>query len=212
GNLTLYVVAFRQGQQAFQSVLSAIGGMYEDNLYMSNLWSYLAIPTGNGTAKDPPALPAAAEAGIRFQGVGFRYPGQEKWALRGIVVLGRRGQGLGRVAPTGAGKPTFITLLPRLYEPTEGRILLDGRDLREWPADQLLRRIGVIFQDFNQYQLKLRENVGVGSVEHMEDEVRLRRAIEHGGGKEGGAGLGAGLGTPVGRGVRGGAARAGGAW
>src|SRR5262249_56677755 len=130
----------------------------------------------------------------------------------GMDASGRGGRGVGRGGTTGAGKPPSTKLLPRLYEPTEGRILLDGRDLREWPAGQLLRRIGVIFQDFNQYQLKLRENVGVGSVEHMEDEVRLRRAIEHGGGKEGGAGLGAGLGTPVGRGVRGGAARAGGAW
>ncbi|HJZ86598.1 MAG TPA: ABC transporter ATP-binding protein [Polyangia bacterium] len=212
GNLTLYVVAFRQGQQAFQSVLSAIGGMYEDNLYMSNLWSYLAIPTGNGTAKDPPALPAAAEAGIRFQGVGFRYPGQEKWALRGIDVFVPRGQSLALVGHNGAGKTTFIKLLTRLYEPTEGRILLDGRDLREWPAGQLLRRIGVIFQDFNQYQLKLRENVGVGSVEHMEDEVRLRRAIEHGGANEVVAGLAAGLDTPLGRWFQDGAELSGGQW
>src|SRR5262249_17850720 len=151
---------------------------------------------GNGTAKDPPALPAAAEAGIRFQGVGFRYPGQEKWALRGIDVFVPRGQSLALVGHNGAGKTTFIKLLTRLYEPTEGRILLDGRDSRGWPAGQLFGRIGVISQDFNKPQLKLRENVGGGSVEHREDGGGLRRAIEPGGPNGGGAGFGAGLDTP----------------
>src|SRR5262249_32131699 len=83
GNLTLYVVAFRQGQQAFQSILQAVGGMYEDNLYMSNLWKYLAIET-HAPRDSVPELPAATDEGIRFENVGFRYAGREEWALRGI--------------------------------------------------------------------------------------------------------------------------------
>jgi ATP-binding cassette subfamily B protein len=212
GNLTLYVVAFRQGQQAFQSVLSAVGSMYEDNLYMSNLWSYLGIPTGDGGPARPPPLPAAPEEGIRFEGVGFRYPGQQNFALRGINLFVPRGQSLALVGHNGAGKTTFIKLLTRLYEPTEGRILLDGRDLRDWPTAELRRRIGVIFQDFNQYQFKLRENVGVGAVEHLENEPRLRRAIERGGADEVVAALSAGLETPLGRWFQDGAELSGGQW
>ena len=88
----------------------------------------------------------------------------------------------------GAGKTTLIKLLTRLYEPTEGRILLDGRDLRDWDAEALRKRFGVVFQDFNQYQLKVRENVGFGSVEHMDDEPRIERAVERGGAARGGVG------------------------
>src|SRR5262249_31805622 len=148
GQMTLYVVAFRQGQQAFQSVLAAIGSMFEDNLYMSNLFNYLGIKTTDRGRKELPA--AREETGIRFEGVGFRYPGSEKWALRDINVFIPAGQSLALVGHNGAGKTTFIKLLTRLYEPTEGRILLDGRDLKSWDEEDLHGRIGVIFQDFNE--------------------------------------------------------------
>jgi ATP-binding cassette subfamily B protein len=184
GNMTLYVMAFRQGQQAFQSILGAIGGMYEDNLYMSNLFEYLE------TSIDRPARPALAalknEEGVRFEDVGFKYPGSpdDRWALRHISLFIPKGQSLALVGHNGAGKTTFIKLLTRLYQPTEGRILLDGRDLNDWDEVELLRRFGVIFQDFNEYQLKVRENVGVGAVDHMTDEPRLERAVERGGARE----------------------------
>src|SRR5262249_4483452 len=113
--------------------------------------------------------PAAVEAGIRFENVGFQYPGSETWALDGINLFVARGRSLALVGHNGAGKTTFIKLLARLYEPTRGRILLDGRDLRQWEPEALRRRIGVIFQDFNQYQFRVRENVGFGSVDHLED-------------------------------------------
>jgi ATP-binding cassette subfamily B protein len=210
GNLTLYVVAFRQGQQAFQSILSAIGSMYEDNLYMSNLWSYLAIPVG--AAAKPLQLPAAVEEGVRFENVGFQYPGSDAWALRGINLFVPRGSSLALVGHNGAGKTTFIKLLARLYEPTEGRILLDGRDLREWEPEALRKRIGVIFQDFNQYQFRVRENVGFGSVDHLEEDLRVRRAIERGGAEEVVAGLAGGIETPLGRWFQDGAQLSGGQW
>jgi ATP-binding cassette, subfamily B, bacterial len=233
GNMTMYVIAFRQGQQAFQTILAAVGSMYEHNLYMSNLFKYMAIPTG--TALNLPMLPAAPEEGIRFEDVGFRYPestgtpdnavlgphagsrpapspGPERWALRNINLFIPRGQSLALVGHNGAGKTTFIKLLTRLYEPTEGRILLDGKDLRSWEMDDLRRHIGVIFQDFNQYQLMVKENVGVGSVEHLEDAERVKRAVDLGGAGEIVAKLPGGIDTPLGRWFKDGQELSGGQW
>ena len=180
GEMTLYVVAFRYGQQAFQSVLNALGSMYEHGLYMSNLFQFLAIPS---PSPSPTASPTASPTptGIRFEKVGFRYPNATGWALRNVDLDIPAGQSLALVGQNGAGKTTLIKLLTRLYEPTEGRILLDGRDLKDWNHDVLLERFGVVFQDFNQYQMRLRENVGLGSVEHLDDTPRVSRAIDRGG-------------------------------
>jgi ATP-binding cassette subfamily B protein len=210
GQLTLYVVAFRQGQQAFQSSLTALGGMYEDNLYMSNLFEYFAIPSLDRLLLPP--VQVREEEGIRFDGVGFRYPGQEKWALRDLNIWIPKGQSLAIVGHNGAGKTTFIKLLSRLYEPTEGRILLDGRDLRSYEPDVLRQRIGVVFQDFNEYQFTVRENVAVGSVEHMEERPRVERAVENGGATEVVSGLAQGIETPLGRWFKDGTELSGGQW
>jgi ATP-binding cassette subfamily B protein len=223
GDMTLALVAFRQGQQSFQAVLSALGGMYEDTLYMSNLFDYFAIPTDAPKAVGPLAV-VRAEEGIRFEGVGFRYPGSvapggpsasgegERWALRDVNLFIPKGQSLALVGENGAGKTTFIKLLANLYQPTEGSVLLDGRDLRAWDEGELRRRIGVIFQDFNEYQLALRENVAFGSAEHMDDDLRVGRAVERGGAKELAAGLAAGLDTQLGRWFSGGVELSGGQW
>ncbi|WP_437588503.1 ABC transporter ATP-binding protein [Sorangium sp. So ce1000] len=249
GEMVLYLAAFRQGQQAFQAVLAGIGGMYEHNLYMSNLFQYLAIPTGEPPAPlsggapaplsgdapaplsgDAPAplsgdAPAplsggafllsdggARDLGVRFEGVGYRYSGQSRWALRGIDLHIPSGQSLALVGHNGAGKTTFIKLLARLYEPTEGRILLDGKDLRAWEPDALRQRIGVVFQDFNQYQLTLRENVGLGSVEHLADEQRVARAVAEGGADEVATTVPGGLDAQLGRWFKGGVELSGGQW
>ncbi len=214
GDMTLYLVAFRQGQQSFQSILSAVGGMYEDTLYMSNLFDYLSIPV---TQVLPPRDPAAgevvrAEQGIRFEDVSFRYPGAKTFALEGINLFIPRGQSLALVGQNGAGKTTFIKLLTRLYQPTSGRVLLDGRDLTTWDDTSLRKRIGVIFQDFAQYYFVLRENVGVGSVEHMEDVPRIDNAIERGGAQELVGTLASGLETQLGRWFTGGVELSGGQW
>ena len=215
GDMTLYLAAFRQGQQAFQSILTAVGGMYEDTLYMSNLFEFLAIPTPRAAPTPGAAAPATAvlgEEGIRFEGVGFRYPDADGWALRGIDLFLPKGQSLALVGENGAGKTTFIKLLAGLYRPTEGRVRLDGRDLRDWNEEDLRRRIGVIFQDFNQYQLLARENVAFGSVEHLGDELRVQRAVEQGGARELVSGLTQGLDTQLGRWFKGGAELSGGQW
>ena len=216
GNMTMYVLAFRSGQQSFQSILSGIGSIYEHNLYMSNLFAFLdATPDLAEPAPPPPPprLPAGAgEEGLRFEGVTFRYPGQQRAVLDRVDLFVPRGQSVALVGQNGAGKTTFVKLVTRLYDPTEGRILLDGVDLREWDRGALLARFGVVFQDFNTYQLKVRENVGVGSVAHLEDAPRIERAVERGGAAPVVAGLGAGLETPLGRWFEDGVELSGGQW
>jgi ATP-binding cassette subfamily B protein len=230
GDMTMYVVAFRQGQQSFQSALSGIGGLYEHNLYMSNLWEYLGIATdapqlasssrgaSNGDAVGTRreggdnGLPPAGRSGLVLEDVGFRYPGKDVWALRHIDLQIPAGESLALVGENGAGKTTLVKLITRLYEPTEGRVLLDGRDLRDWNADELRRRFGVVFQDFNQYQLKVRENVGLGSVDHLEDVPRIERAIERGGAAPVVAGLREGLDASLGGWFQGGTELSGGQW
>jgi len=195
GNLTLYVVSLRQGQQAFQSVLSGIGNLYEHNLYMSNLFSYIELAEANERAQNERAeraqnaehrlaVAASRERGIRFENVGFHYPGKDNWALRHVDLAIAPGDSIALVGENGAGKTTFVKLLSGLYQPTEGHIVLDGRDLSTWDPEQLRRRFGVLFQDFNKYQLKLRENIGLGSVAHLTDEPRIERAAERGGASE----------------------------
>jgi ATP-binding cassette subfamily B protein len=122
------------------------------------------------------------------------------------------GASVALVGENGAGKTTLVKLLTRLYEPTEGRILLGGKDLKEWDAEELRRRFGVLFQDFNQYQLKVRENVGLGSVDHMEDAPRIERAVEQGGATDVVAGLTGGLDAPLGRWFQDGTELSGGQW
>jgi ATP-binding cassette subfamily B protein len=210
GEMTLYLAAFRQGQQSFQSVLTAGGGMYEDTLYMSNLFDYLSI----STERHPPheLQVARFEEGIRFENVSFQYPGGEHLALQALNVFIPRGQSLALVGENGAGKTTFIKLLTGLYQPTLGRVLLDGRDVATWDESALRRRIGVIFQDFNQYQLSLRENIGFGSVDHLELPSRIERAVERGGAEELVAKLSSGLETQLGRWFKDGVDLSGGQW
>ncbi len=215
GNMTMYVLAFRSGQQAFQSILSGIGSIYEHNLYMSNLFAYLdaeiAPPDVRAPAAERPAS-EAGERGIRLVNVSFQYPGQEKWVLRHVDLFIPEGQSVAIVGQNGAGKTTLIKLLTRLYQPTEGHIFLDGKDLVDWDKDALLARFGVVFQDFNQYQLTFRENVGVGSVDRIDDEDRIVLAATQGGAEPVLAGLKKGIETPLGRWFQDGAELSGGQW
>ena len=174
GEMTMYIMLFRQGQAAVTASLGAIGGMYEDNLYLSTLYEYLEQPVeeSKGTAVSGPD----PEAGVQFEDVEFRYPGSDQVAITGVNLQIKRGESLALVGENGSGKTTLIKLLTRLYKPTHGRVLLDGRDLNEWDPTVLRRRIGVIFQDFVRYQLMVGENVGAGDVRAFEDEDRWREA------------------------------------
>jgi ATP-binding cassette subfamily B protein/ATP-binding cassette subfamily C protein len=183
GDLTLYLSVFRQGQTAVQSILSAVGAMFEDALYMSNLFAYLAIPvTGEQTRRQAPLVPARGRPGrIVFDRVSFRYPGKEAWALRDVSFVLEPGEKLGLVGENGAGKSTLVKLLLRLYDPTEGAILYGGVDLRDMNVADLRARIGAVFQDFVRYQFTAAENIGLGSPPHIEDRPRIEAAARRGG-------------------------------
>ena len=178
GQMTMYLMLFRQGQSAVSAGLSAIGGMYEDRLYLSTLYDYLetpAEPASGGEVSGPD--PAD---GLRFEHVGFCYPGADRPALEDVSLHVKPGSTLALVGENGSGKTTLIKLLARLYQPTAGRILLDGRDLREWDEQRLRARIGVIFQDFARYQWLVGENIGAGDEPSFEDEARWREAAQKG--------------------------------
>ncbi len=178
GQMTMYLMLFRQGQSAVSASLSAISGMYEDNLYLSTLYDYLETPVPPLKGSEIRGTDAAD--GIRFEHVSFTYPDADRPALEDISLHIRPGESLALVGENGSGKTTLIKLLTRLYQPTAGRILLDGRDLATWEETALRQRIGVIFQDFARYQLKVGENVGAGDVRHFEDEPRWREAGDKG--------------------------------
>jgi len=210
GEMTMYLVLFRQGQAAVGASLAAVGGMYEDNLYLSNLFTFLE--------HEPEPRPGEAEEGpepedgIRFEGVTFSYPGADGPAVRDVSLHVRPGEKLALVGQNGSGKTTLVKLLTRLHEPDEGRISLDGRDLREWSVDALRRRIAVIFQDFVRFKLTVGENIGVGDVEHFEDEERWARAARLGTADRVVARLPEGFFTRLGRSFRGGHELSGGEW
>lgn len=183
GDMTLYLSVFRQGQAAFQGILSSIGSMYEDALFMSNLFLYLNIPAGGEQPRVATALspPRGHGNAVELRHVSFRYPGKPGWALRDLNLVLKPGEKLGLVGENGAGKSTLVKLLLRLYDPTEGEILYGGVDLRDMAPIDLRRRIGAVYQDFVRYQFSAGENIGLGDVQHIDDRPRIERAAADGG-------------------------------
>ena len=210
GDMTMYLIVFRQGQNTFSAALSSIGGIYEDNLYLSNLYEFLEqeIPKPRGWATKGPVF----GDGIRFLNVSFKYPGSLQPALKQVSLHLKPGEKLAIVGENGSGKTTLIKLLTRLYTPDEGHILLDGLDLQEWDIEVLHQRIGVIFQNFVRYQFTVGENVGVGDVEHLEDKTRWQTAAEKGMAKPFIEQLPEGFQTQLGRWFKGGQELSGGQW
>lgn len=174
GAMTMYLVLFRQGQAAVSAILMSVSGMYEDNLYLSNLYEYLEqpVPVRRGQSVRGPD----PERGLQFENVSFTYAGAKQKALSNISLQIKPGESLALVGENGSGKTTLIKLLTRLYDPTEGRILLDGLDLQEWDVEALRQRIGVIFQDFGRYQFTVGENIGAGDVRYIDDKERWKKA------------------------------------
>ena len=178
GQMTMYLLVFRQGQSAVSAGLNAIGGMYEDNLYLSNLYEYLeqdvAVPDGVKASGRIPLTVSGSKTCRSY------IPGADKPALEGVSLHLQPGQTLALVGENGSGKTTLIKLLTRLYTPSTGRITIDGLDIQQWSEEALRRRVGVIFQDFARYQMLVGENVGAGDVEHFADEERWREAAAKG--------------------------------
>lgn len=210
GELTMYLMVFRQGQSTFAAVLSSIGGMYEDSLYLSNLYEFLEqdIPKPPGGATKGP-VPGD---GIRFLNVSFSYPDSLQPALKKVSLHLKPGEKLAIVGENGSGKTTLIKLMTRLYTPDSGQIILDGLDLQEWDIEVLRRRIGVIFQNFVHYQFSVGENVGVGDVNHLEDKSHWERAAQKGMARTFIEQMPAGFNTQLGRWFKGGQELSGGQW
>jgi ATP-binding cassette subfamily B protein len=147
-------------------------------LYLDDLYSFFEIEPEIRSPKDPRAFPRPIREGFVFENVGFRYPGAERWAVRELSFTLNAGEVLALVGENGAGKTTLVKLLARLYDPDEGRILLDGHDLREYDLAALRAHIGVIFQDFVRYAFTAAENIAVGRIEAREDRPRIVHAAE----------------------------------
>ena len=178
GQMTMYLVVFKQGQSSVSAMLGAIGGLYEDNLYLSNLYEYLEQPTlawAGASAHGP-----EPSAGVVFEHVSFTYPGASRPAVRDLSLTLTPGQSVGVVGRNGSGKTTLIKLLAGLYPVDEGRILYEGRNLEDWDAELLRKRIGIIFQDFNRYQLEVGENIGVGDEPRLHDAAGWAEAAQLG--------------------------------
>jgi ATP-binding cassette subfamily B protein len=210
GQMTMYLALFKQGQSSVASILGAVGGMYEDNLYLSNLYEYLEqdVPADLGSLTEGPS----PGDGIRFENVSFTYPGASRPAVDDVSFHIRPGESLALVGENGSGKTTLIKLLTRLYDPDSGAILLDGLDLREWQRDVLRQRIAVIFQDFARYQMLLGENIGAGDTRRFGDAERWREAARQGTASAFIAGMPLGYETQLGRWFKDGQELSGGQW
>jgi len=210
GQMTMYLLLFKQGQSAVSDILAAISGMYEDNLYLSNLYEYLEQPVAPtlGDIREG----SAPGDGIRFETVSFSYPGATNLALNKIDLHLKPGHSLALVGENGSGKTTLIKLLARIYKPSSGRILLDGNDIEEWAPSILRKRIGVIFQDFVRFQMQVGENVGAGDVDFFEDEARWQEAAEKGMAAPFIEKMPEGYNTQLGRWFKGGQELSGGQW
>jgi len=212
GDLTFLAGSFRRLRQLLEGLLVGFSQVAGQALYLDDLFSFFRIEPEIVSPAEPVAVPRPIRSGFVFEDVGFRYPDAERWALRGLNFELRAGEVLALVGENGAGKTTLVKLLARLYEPDEGRILLDGRDLREYDLDQLRASIGVIFQDFVRYDLTAGENIGVGQIDAMGDSERIREAARRALADEVVAGLPRGYDQPIGRRFKTGVDLSGGQW
>jgi ATP-binding cassette subfamily B protein len=176
GALTFLVASFRQSRDLIQRTLLSASQLVEQSLYLDDLFAFLEVTPRIGSAKGAPPVPTPFREGFVFEDVGFRYPGSDRWAVRHLSFRLRPGERIALVGENGAGKTTLVKLLARLYDPTEGRILLDGRDLRSYDVESLRRHVGVIFQDFVRYDFSLRENIAVGDIAELHHETAITRA------------------------------------
>jgi ATP-binding cassette subfamily B protein len=176
GTLTFLAGSFRQSRALIQSVLIALSSIYEQSLYLSDLFTFFEVRPTVVSKPGARPVPRPIATGFRFDNVGFRYPGSQRWAVRHLTFTLEPHERIALVGENGAGKTTLVKLLSRLYDPDEGRILLDGVDLREYDLQSLRQNIGIIFQDFVRYDFVLRENIGVSQVDALDDDARIREA------------------------------------
>jgi ATP-binding cassette, subfamily B, bacterial len=180
GDLTFLAGSFRRLRNLLENLLMGFSQVAGQALYLDDLFSFFEIRPEIVPPPNPRPFPVPIRQGFAFEHVGFRYPGAERWAVRGLSFELRAGETLALVGENGAGKTTLVKLLARLYDPDEGRILLDGHDLREYDLFAIRSNIGVIFQDFVRYQFTAADNIAVGRVEARKDRARIVAAAERG--------------------------------
>ncbi len=181
GDLTFLAGSFQGLRRLLEGMLLRFSTIAERALYLKDLFDFFDIEPEIAAPPDTKAvrrIPDPIKDGFVFENVSFRYPGTDPWVLRDMSFRLRAGEKLALVGENGAGKTTVTKLLARLYDPTEGRILLDGRDLREFDPEELRQHVGVIFQDFVRYHMTAADNVAVGRIEEREDRPRLESAAE----------------------------------
>jgi ATP-binding cassette, subfamily B, bacterial len=178
GDLTFLAGSFRRLRTLLENLLMGFSQVAGQALYLDDLFSFFEIEPEIVSPENPRPFPSPIRQGITFEDVGFRYPGAERWAVRRLSFTLQAGEVLALVGENGAGKTTLVKLLARLYDPDEGRILLDGHDLREYDLEELRANIGVIFQDFVRYHMTAAENIAVGRIEARDDRERIAGAAE----------------------------------
>src|SRR5436190_7061477 len=212
GALTAYTQAAVSVQNSIQSILSGFSGMYEHNLYLNNLVELMAKQPSMPVAAKPQPVPQPLRGEIRFENVSFAYPGAENQALSDVSFTIKAGETLAVVGRNGAGKTTLFKLICRLYDPLEGRILIDGVDIREFEPTELRRQIGAMFQDYVDYQATASENIGLGNVPEITDRDAIVSASKQAGSDELIAGLPDGYDTALGKWFDAGVNLSGGEW
>jgi ATP-binding cassette subfamily B protein len=212
GDFTLVTQAIGRVLDGFQNILSGFSSMYEQGLYVSVLFELMAYEPKIQAPEHPAPVRRPFEDGIEFRHVTFTYPGAERPALEDLTFTIQPGETVAIVGRNGAGKTTLVKLIARLYDPGEGQVLIDGRDVREYDPAELRREIGAIFQDYAEYQLTAGENIGVGRVEQIDREDLLRAAAERGGADDLLARLPQGFATVLGKWFDGGHQLSGGEW
>ena len=178
GDLTFLAGSFRQLRSLLEGILNRFTTVSQGAIYLQDLFEFFEIAPRLVRPEHPRPFPRPIREGFTFEDVGFRYLHSERWANRHLNFNLRSGEKLALVGENGAGKTTLIKLLTRLYDPTEGRILLDGVDLREYDPDDLRRQVGVIFQDFLRYQLTMAQNIAVGDIVRKEDRASIETAAK----------------------------------
>ena len=184
GTLTFLAGSFMRGRDSIQRLLFGVSSVAEQALYLKDLFSFFEMRPTIVSKPNAPAVPRPIRDGFAFENVGFRYPGSEQWAVRGVNLRLRPAERVALVGLNGAGKTTLVKLLSRLYDPTEGRILLDGVDLRDYDLASVRQAVGVIFQDYVRYDMRFDENIAVGEIETAREYLDSR-AREEGAGANG---------------------------
>ncbi len=178
GDLAFLSGSFLRLNGLFQAILLGFTQVAAQSMYLDDLFSFFEIEPGIVSPAAPKPFPTPLRDGIRFENVGFRYPDTETWAVRNLSFTLKAGETLALVGENGAGKTTIVKLLTRLYDPDEGRVTIDGIDLRELSLQEIHAHIGVIFQDFIRYSLTARDNIAVGRIADRENAPRIDRAAE----------------------------------